>query len=60
MPEHPFGLGLAGGRKVGLGFLAVLASFLAVGHDDGEPVEQSIPDGGQLLRLTLGRLGGVT
>lgn len=60
MTKHPLGLGLAGGWEVGLGLLAVLATLLAVGHDDGEPIEQPIADGGQLLGLALGRLGGVT
>lgn len=59
MPKHPFGLGLAGGREMCLGFLAMLTSLLAIGHDHGEPVEQSIANGGQLLWLALGRLGGV-
>lgn len=60
MTKHPLGFGLAGGWEVGLGLLAVLASLLAVGHNDGEPIKQSIADGGQLLWLALSRLGGVT
>lgn len=41
-----------------LGFLAMLSSLLAVGHYNGEPVEQAITDGGQLLWLAFGRFGG--
>lgn len=56
MPEHPLGLGLAGRWEMRLRLLAMLATLLAVGHDHGEPVQQTIANGGQLLWLALGRL----
>lgn len=59
--KHPARLQLARRREVDLVLLLlVLAPLLAVRHDDGEPVQQAVPDGGQLLRLALDRFGGVT
>jgi len=55
MAEHPLGLRLAGGREVGLRLLAVLAPLLAVRHDHREPVQQSVANRRQLLRLALCR-----
>uniref|UniRef100_A0A2M4DPQ3 Secreted protein n=1 Tax=Anopheles darlingi TaxID=43151 RepID=A0A2M4DPQ3_ANODA len=54
MAKHPARLQFAGTREVNFVLLLLmLPPFLAVRHDDGEPIEQPVTDRRQLLRFTF-------